>query len=73
MAIAPESTATEWYGEAALSGKTGANFTLSVIFPDQERQKRLMQRLIVRSTLEGGFDRRTLLNIDSEAWGIADN
>jgi hypothetical protein len=71
MTIAPESTASRWNVEAIFSGRTAGAFATSETFPDEEREQRLMRNLVIRSTLKNGFDRRTLRNIDRDAWGIS--
>jgi hypothetical protein len=37
--------------------------------PDSELARALLQRLVARSTAVNGFDRATLLRLDTEAWG----
>jgi hypothetical protein len=48
------------------------SYTHAVV-PEAEEEQVLLKRLIVRSTASNGFDRATLLRLDSEAWGAAED
>ena len=66
-------TPSRWIGRGTLDSNARAHEGYAFVsIPDDKAAERVIERLVLRSTDEDGLDRRTLRDLNADAWGVDD-